>query len=62
MIFSVIRNRKAHRPTLLVVILHSDDLSAGGSGAGQNSSCIQGFDGEGVNHTDAFSYRRKNQM
>lgn len=45
------------QPTLLVVVLHSDDLSPCCSGTGQNSSSIQGLDGEWVNHTDVLSYK-----
>lgn len=44
------------QPTLLVVILHSDDLTTCGSGTGQDGRGIQGLDGERVNHTDVVAY------
>lgn len=50
-----------NQPTLLVVILHSDDLSSCGFGIGQNGSGVQGFDGEWVNHTDVLPYSKKLQ-
>lgn len=34
------------------MVFHSDDLSSCGSGTGHNGSCIQGLDGEGVDHTN----------
>ena len=47
-------NRKL--PTLLVVVLHSDDLSPRGFGTGQNGLGIQGLDGERVDDTDVLPY------
>lgn len=49
------KNRK--QPTLLVVVLHCDDLSPCGSGIAQNGRGIQGLDGERVNHTNVLPYR-----
>lgn len=43
------------QPTLLVVVLHSDDVSSGGSCTGQDGRGIQGLDGERVNHSDVLS-------
>lgn len=54
MLYSLAMNRKL--PTLLVVVLHSDDLSPRGSSTGQNGLGIQGLDSERVNDTDVLPY------
>ncbi len=55
-------SQKRKQPTLLVVVLHSDDLSPCGSGTCQNSTGIQGLDGERVNHTDVLPYCNPKQI
>lgn len=45
------------QPTFLVVVLHSDDTSSCGFGTSHNGFCIQGLDGEGINHANIFPCR-----
>lgn len=46
---------QGNKPTLLVMVLHCDDLPPCGSGTGQNGGGVQGLDGKWVDYANVFS-------
>lgn len=41
--------------TFIVVVLHCDNASSGGSGVVDDGLGVQGFDGEWIDHTNVYS-------